>query len=147
MSGSSRVDFRSEYYHLTADSPIMNFSSRNPPGYETRWHREWQEKAALWLERVKPILEQRFVMLAAEPDPEWSLQKYDERFPLWNSYGDPKEPLPWRVGFSGMRGPHGTAEVLIAFSRMPSEEARKRLKQELIKDLAMLDEDKGRTLT
>jgi hypothetical protein len=46
-----------------------------------------------------------------------------------------------------MRGPHGTAEVLIAFSRMPSEEARKRLKQELIKDLAMLDEDKGRTLT
>ena len=143
MSGSSRIDFRSEYYRLSSESPCMNFSSANPEGYEQRWHQQWQEKAAVWLERMKPILEQRFAMLAVESDPDWPLQKYDERFPLWNSYKDPKEPPPWRVGFSTMSGPGGMTEVIVAFSRMPSEEARKRFKEELVKDFAMIDSMEG----
>jgi hypothetical protein len=143
MSGSSRIDFRGEYYHLSSESPCMNFSSQNPPGTEQRWHQQWKEQAAAWLERVKPILEQRFSMLADAPDPDWPLQKYDEGFPRWNSYKDPKEPLPWRVGFSSMRGPSGVTEVLVAFSRMPSEEARKRFKQELEKDFAMIEPMEG----
>jgi hypothetical protein len=33
----------------------------------------------------------------------------------------------------------GLTRVTVAFSRMPTEEERARLKQELIKDIAMLD--------
>jgi hypothetical protein len=129
MSGSSRVELTSEYFHLSSESPCMNFATEhNEPGYEMRWHREWKENGEAWLERVRPILEQRFVMLAAVPDPDWPIVK-------WN----PDGPQPVRVGFIGMGGP-GMTQVTIAFSSMPSEAARERLKQELIKDVAMVEE-------
>ncbi len=139
MSGYSRVDVQGEYYHLLSESPCMNFSSENPPGSEVRWHQEWKEKAAAWMDRIKPILERRFAMLTAAPDPDWPLQKYDARLPLWNSYRDPEVPPPWRAGFTCKGGPEGMSEVIVAFSRMPSEEARTRFKRELMKDFAMLD--------
>jgi hypothetical protein len=35
MSGSSRMDFQSEYYHLSSDSPCMNFhDDPEHPGQE-----------------------------------------------------------------------------------------------------------------
>jgi hypothetical protein len=140
MSGSSQVDFRSDYYQVRSESACMNFAlNPNDPGHEERWHRNWVEKGARWLDRVKPILEQRFAMLAASPDPEWPLVKIEERFPLWNDYRDPETPPPWRVDFVGLSGP-GMTTITVAFSRLPSEEARKRFKQELIKDVAMLDQ-------
>src|SRR5437868_3073927 len=111
MSGSSRVDFQSEYYHVSSESPCMNFHfDPEHPGQEGEWHRHWKENAAAWLERVKPILEQRFALLAAQPDPDWPLVKYEDRFPKWNPYGKPESPLPWRLGFLGMNGP-GMTEV------------------------------------
>jgi hypothetical protein len=91
---------------------------------------------------VKPILEQRFAMLAAQPDPDWPLVKYEDRFPKWNPYVKPEPPPPRRLGFLGMNGP-GMTEVTIAFSRMPSEVARERFKQELIKNVALLDSQEG----
>jgi hypothetical protein len=72
----------------------------------------------------------------------WPIVKYEDRFPKWNAYGNPHPPPRWRLGFLGMNGP-GMTEVTVAFSRLPSEEARKRFKQKLIKDVAMLDFQKG----
>jgi hypothetical protein len=139
MSGSSKVQLTSEYFHLSSESPCMNFAY-NPgdPGHEGRWHSDWKRNGDRWLERAKPILEQRFVMLAAAPDPDWPIVKYDERFPLWNPYRKPDRPPPWRVGFVGMAGP-GMTQVTIAFSSMPAEEARERLQKALIKDVAMIE--------
>jgi hypothetical protein len=140
MSGSSQVEHRSDYYRVRTESACMNFAVvREDPGQEERWHRNWTEKAATWLARLTPILEQRFAMLAAEPDPDWPLVKLEDCFPLWNSYRAPETPPPWRVAFVGMSGP-GMTEVTVAFSRLPSEPARDRLKRELIKDVAMLDQ-------
>ncbi len=139
MSGSSRVDFQSEYYHLSAESACMNFSSGNPPGYEQRWHQNWKAKAETWLAQATPILEQRFTMLAAVPDPDWPVGKYGKQLPVWRSYENLKPEQPCRVEFVGMNGP-GMTTITVAFSRLPSEEARERFKQELIKDLAMLDQ-------
>jgi len=139
MSGSSKVELTSVYFHLSSESACMNFA-HNPadPGFEGRWHREWKENGDAWLKRVTPILEQRFGMLAAAPDPDWAIVKYDPRVPLWTPYRKPDSPPPWRVGFVGMGGP-GMTQVTIAFSTMPSEEAKERLKQELIKDVAMIE--------
>ena len=78
-------------------------------------------------------------MLALQPDPELPILKYDARLPLWTPYIGKDVRPPWRVGFIGMSGP-GMTEVTVAFSRMPSEEARERLRQELIKDVAMVEE-------
>jgi hypothetical protein len=143
MSGSSRVEYRSTYYHLSSESPCMNFHyDPEHPDQEGSWHRQWKENGAAWLERVKPILEQRFAMLAAQPDPDWPILKYDDAFPRWNAYQAPPAPPPWRLEFMGMNGP-GMTQVVVAFSRMPSEEARERFKQELIKDVAMLDSQEG----
>ncbi|HZE98036.1 MAG TPA: hypothetical protein VE981_13485 [Planctomycetota bacterium] len=143
MSGWSRVEFQSEYFELRSDSACMNFVL-NPadPGYEQRWHQSWKEKGERWLAQVRPILEQRFAMLAAQPDPEWPLVKYDPKLPLWRSYLVPERPPPWRVSFLGLSGP-GSTEIDVAFSALPSESARERFKQELVKDLALLDEMKG----
>lgn len=143
MSGSTRVCHTSEWYRVSSESPCMNFVL-NPedPGFEQRWHREWRQKGEAWLEQVKPILEQRFAMLAANPDPEWPILKYDEAIPRWNPYQKPSPPPPWRLEFLGMNGP-GMTMVAIAFSAMPSDEAKERLKQELIKDVAMLDPNPG----
>ena len=139
MSGSSKVELTSEYFHLSSESPCMNFHhDPQDPGQEGRWHRDWKENGDAWLQRVKPVLEQRFAWLAAQPDPDWSIVKYDPRFPLWTEYRKPDEPPPWRVGFLGMSGP-GMTQVTIAFSAMPSQPARERLKQELIKDVAMVE--------
>jgi hypothetical protein len=143
MSGSSRVEATSEDYHLSSESPCMNFHHRpEDPGQEMRWHREWKKEGKVWLRRVKPVLEQRFAMLVAQPDPDWPIVRYDEAFPLWNPYHPPESPPPWRLGFMGMNGP-GITQVTIAFSRMPSEAACERLKQELIKDVAILDSHNG----
>jgi hypothetical protein len=141
MSGSSRVDFRSDYYQVCTESACMNFAF-NPkvPDQEQRWHRTWMEKGARWLERVKPILEHRFATLAASPDPDWPLVKLEDRYPLWNDYRAPETPPPWRVEFAGMSGP-GMTTITVAFSRLPSEPARERFKRELIKDVAMLDQE------
>jgi hypothetical protein len=79
-------------------------------------------------------------MLAANPDPEWPILKYDGKIPRWNPYEKPPPPPPWRLEFCGMSGP-GSTRVTIGFSRMPSDEAKERLKQELIKDVAMLDSE------
>ena len=141
MSGSSKVDFSSEYYHVSSESPCMNFHyDPDHPGQEMEWHRSWMERGAAWLEAVKPILEQRFRMLAADPDPDWPIVRYDEAVPVWHEWLKPAPPF--RLGFSGMNGP-GMTQVLITFSRLPSEAARERLKQELIKDVAMLDAQEG----
>jgi hypothetical protein len=140
MSGSSRVDFTSESYRVVIDSPVMNFSVRaNPPGTEQKWHREWQANATIWLERLKPILEQRFSLRPDSSDPDWPLVPYDERFPLWSSSGDPKAPPPWRYSFGSMKGPRGTTEVIVAVSRPLTAEARDRFKRELEKDFAMIE--------
>ena len=140
MSGSSRVERTSEFFHISSESPCMNFATEhNEPGYEMRWHREWTENGDAWLKQVAPILEQRFSWLSAQPDPDWPIVKYDARFPLWNEYRKPDAPPPWRVGFIGMTGP-GMTQITVAFSSMPSEAARERLKQELIKDVAMIGE-------
>jgi hypothetical protein len=139
MSGSSKVQFTSTYYHVSSESPCMNFHhDPDHPNHEMEWHRSWKEHGDRWLEQVKPILEQRFQMLTASPDPEWPIVKYDERYWMWNTYQKPPPPLPWRIGFMGMAGP-GMTQVTIAFSSMPTEEARERLKQELIKDVAMVE--------
>jgi hypothetical protein len=140
MSGSSKVQLTSEYFHLSSESPCMSFAyNPDDPGHEGRWHRDWKKNGDAWLARVTPILEQRFAMLAAAPDPDWPILKYDGKYWLWNPYTTPAPPPPWRVGLVGMSGP-GMTQVTIAFSSMPSEEARERLKQELIKDVAMLEE-------
>ena len=139
MSGSSKVELTSAYFHLSSESPCMNFHyDPADPGQEGRWHQEWKQDGKAWLQRVRPILEQRFEMLAAAPDPDWPIVKYDPGFPLWNPYRAPEGPPPWRVGFIGMSGP-GMTQVTIAFLSMPSEEARERLKQELIKDVAIVE--------
>jgi len=143
MSGSTRVELTSEYFQLSTESPCMNFHfNPDDPGFETRWHQKWKEKGYAWLQRLKPILEQRFAMLAAQPDPERPLVRYEERFPLWNPYHAPEEPPPWRVRFVGMSGP-GISHVTVAFSQMPTEAARERFKLELVKDVAMLDPKEG----
>jgi hypothetical protein len=139
MSGSSRVETMSEFFHLLSESACMNFEvNPDDPGYERRWHEEWRAEASVWLERMKPILEHRFAALAAQPDPEWPLAKHDERFPLWSPYGDPKEPPPWRVEFYGPGGP-GATRLTVAFERLPSAAAWERFQRELTKDLAMFD--------
>ena len=143
MSGSSRVDVRSHYFHLSSESPCMNFAmDPEHPDQEQRWHRSWMERGKAWLEQVKPILEQRFALLTSQPDPEWPLVPYEERFPLWNPYAPPTPPPPWRVEFIGMSGPGMTA-VQVAFSTFPSEAARERFRQELIKDVALIEQMKG----
>ncbi|MBI3856992.1 MAG: hypothetical protein HY293_14995 [Planctomycetes bacterium] len=135
MSGSSRVEQTSVYFHLSSETPCLNFAT-NPddPGHEQRFHREWTEKATEWLVRARLLLDQRFSLLAAAPDPEWPIVAYEERYPLWRSYRPPETPPPWRLNFLGMNGP-GLTQVTIAFSRLPSEEAKERLKQELVKVL------------
>jgi hypothetical protein len=145
MSGCSSVDLRSENYFVRAESPIMNFSSQNPPGTEMRWHQNWKQEAAAWLQRAKPILDHRLAMLIAEPDPDWALVRYEDHYPLWMPGTEPKQSLPWRVGFTSMKGPRGMTEVVVAFSKMPTEEARRRFKGELDKDFAMLKPE-GRAL-
>jgi len=120
----------------------MNFAQDpDDPGFEQRWHREWMEEGARWLERVKPILHRRFERLAADPDPEWPLVPIEEGFPLWSPYRAPSAPPPWRVGFVGMSGP-GMTTITVAFSRLPPEAARERFKRELIQDLALPDPEK-----
>jgi hypothetical protein len=136
MSGSSRVDARSDYFHLSSESPCMNFAMHpDYPDQEQNYHQSWRERGNTWLERAKPILAQRFASLAAQPDPGLPFVKYDETYPLWNSYRAPETPPPWRVGFIGMSGP-GSTEVVVAFSSLPSEGARERFRQLLIQDLA-----------
>ena len=140
MSGSSQVEHRSESYRVRTESACMNFAlNADDPGHEERWHRNWAEKGARWLERLNPILEQRFAMLAASPDPEWPLLRIEDCYPLWNDYRAPEAPPPWRVEFVGMSGP-GMTTITVAFSRLPPEPARDRLERELIKDVAMLDQ-------
>jgi hypothetical protein len=139
MSGSSKVELTSTYFHVSSESPCMNFATEhNDPGFEQRWHRDWKANGDAWLVRVTPILEQRFEWLAAQLDPDWPIMKYDPGLPLWTNYRKPDTPPPWRIGFVGMGGP-GMTQVTIAFSSMPCEEARERLKQELIKDVAMIE--------
>jgi hypothetical protein len=121
----------------------MNFhTDPDHPGQEQEWHRRWKERGEGWLERLKPILEQQFTLLAAQPEADWPIVKYDARYPLWRSFLKPEQPPPWRLSFVGMSGP-GMTEILIAFSALPPSEARERLKQELIKDVAMLDATEG----
>jgi len=64
MSGLSQVDFRSDYYQVRTESAWMNFAF-NPEvlDQEQRWRRDWTEKGARRLERVKRIFQQRFAML------------------------------------------------------------------------------------
>jgi hypothetical protein len=137
VSGSSRVDLACEYFHLRSETPCLNFAPHpDDPGFETRFHRDWKESASAWLDPVKPILEQRFSMLAASPDPEWPLLTYDEERPLWHEGAVPETPPPWRVSFHGMNGP-GLTEVTVLFAALPTSEARERFRQELIKDVAL----------
>lgn len=126
MSGSSKVEVTSTYFHLSSESACMNFEfNPDDPDYEMRWHRGWKEKGDAWIERVKPILEQRFEWLAAQPDPDWPIVKYDPRHSLC-------------LGFVGMGGP-GMTQVTVSFSAMPSDAARERLRQELVKDVAIVE--------
>lgn len=135
MSGSSKVEATSRYFHLSSESPCMNFATRpEDPGQEGRWHREWKEHGAAWLERAKPILEERFASLAAQ----WPIVAYDGRLPLWTEHRTPEAPPPWRVGFVGMSGP-GMTQVTVAFSALPDEPARERFRQELIDDFTRME--------